>query len=172
MGSSSPDEYLDASLPSSVNEEYLDEFDNAQTEAEARAATLKEMYRLAREKIKAAGGMKTQERAMEEIRQEAREKYVKAIDMLAEFEPFWANYRDKPMSFDELRKHMLRYDQAIAFEIKEARMKYTRTSNYRSAKELISDEMFERLFKEEHQPKDPEVFDKLVADLKKKGLLY
>jgi stalled ribosome rescue protein Dom34 len=154
------------------DQEYLDAFDNAQDEAEARIAAYKEIFRLAREKVKAAGGMKTQQQAMEEIQQESRETYVKMIDMLAHEEPFWAEYRDKLMSFDELKKHMLRYDQAIAYDIKEARMKYTNTSNYRSAKELISDEAFERVFKQDNHPHNPEVFDKLVAQLKSKGLLY
>lgn len=77
------------------DQEYLDAFDNAQDEAEARIAAYKEIFRLAREKVKAAGGMKTQQQAMEEIQQESRETYVKMIDMLAHEEPFWAEYRDK-----------------------------------------------------------------------------
>jgi hypothetical protein len=135
------------------------------------------LHARARQKIREHGGLLTTNQAIEMIRKEDREKYVKAIDELAEFEPFWAQYRDKPMPDDEMQKHLRRYDEAIAFEIKQARMQYVGRgdlglSYYRSAKDLISDEMFERMFKEEHYPNNPQEFDELVADLKKKGLLY
>jgi deoxyribose-phosphate aldolase len=48
---------------------------------------LTELYLRAEEKIKAAGGMKTTEQAMKELKEEARVDYSKTVQKLAEEEP-------------------------------------------------------------------------------------
>jgi flagellar biosynthesis/type III secretory pathway protein FliH len=69
------------------NNNYHDAIYNAETEAEARAIALNELYKRTRKKVKAAGGMKTHQQAMEEILQEAKEEYSKVVEELAAFDP-------------------------------------------------------------------------------------
>ena len=86
------------------NNNYHDAIYNAETEAEARAIALNELYRRIREKVKAAGGMKTHQQAMEEILQEAKEDYSKAVEELAAFDPLiWEKFKHRLHTFEELK---------------------------------------------------------------------
>lgn len=127
---------------------------------------LTELYIRAEEKIKAAGGMKTTEQAMKELKEEAREEYPKTVQKLAEEEP---DIGLVPPTNEEMRPHVRRVDRALAAHIKRARKLYCSGG----ANKMIDDAQFYEMFRlANHLPDEPkEEFYSMVEDLKRKKLL-
>lgn len=127
---------------------------------------LTELYIRAEEKIKAAGGMKTTEQAMKELKEEARGEYPKTVQKLAEEEP---DIGLVPPTNEEMRPHVRRVDRALAAHIKRARKLYCSGG----ANKRIDDAQFYEMFRlANHLPDEPkEEFYSMVEDLKRKKLL-
>ena len=127
---------------------------------------LTELYIGAEEKIKAAGGTKTTEPAMKELKEEARGGYPKTVQKLAEEEP---DIGLVPPTNEEIRSHVRRVDRALAAHIKRARKLYCSGG----ANKMIDDAQFYEMFRlANHSPDEPkEEFYSMVEDLKRKRLL-
>ena len=127
---------------------------------------LTELYIRAEEKIKAAGGMKTTEQAMKELKEEARGAYPKTVQKLAEEEP---DIGLVPPTNEEMRPHVRRVDRALAAHIKRARKLYCSGG----ANKMIDDVQFYEMFRlANHLSDEPkEEFYSMVEDLKRKKLL-
>jgi hypothetical protein len=127
---------------------------------------LTELYIRAEEKIKAAGGMKTTEQAMRELKEEARGAYPKTVQKLAEEEP---DIGLVPPTNEEMRPHVRRVDRALAAHIKRARKLYCSGG----ANKMIDDAQFYEMFRlANHLSDEPkEEFYSMVEDLKRKKLL-
>jgi hypothetical protein len=127
---------------------------------------LTELYIRAEEKIKAAGGMKTTEQAMKELKEEARGAYPKTVQKLAEEEP---DIGLVPPTYEEMRPHVRRVDRALAAHIKRARKLYCSGG----ANKMIDDAQFYEMFRlANHLSDEPkEEFYSMVEDLKRKKLL-
>ena len=127
---------------------------------------LTELYIRAEEKIKAAGGMKTTEQTMKELKEEARGAYPKTVQKLAEEEP---DIGLVPPTNEEMRPHVRRVDRALAAHIKRARKLYCSGG----ANKMIDDAQFYEMFRlANHSPDEPkEEFYSMVEDLKRKKLL-
>lgn len=127
---------------------------------------LTELYIRAEEKLKAAGGMKTTEQAMKELKEEARGEYPKTVQKLAEEEP---DIGLVPPTNEEMRPHVRRVDRALAAHIKRARKLYCSGG----ANKMIDDAQFYEMFRlANHLPDEPkEEFYSMVEDLKRKKLL-
>jgi hypothetical protein len=127
---------------------------------------LTELYIRAEEKIKAAGGMKTTEHAMKELKEEARGAYPKTVQKLAEEEP---DIGLVPPTNEEMRPHVRRVDRALAAHIKRARKLYCSGG----ANKMIDDAQFYEMFRlANHLSDEPkEEFYSMVEDLKRKKLL-
>ena len=127
---------------------------------------LTELYIRAEEKIKAAGGMKTTEQAMKELKEEARGEYPKTVQKLAEEEP---DIGLVPPTNEEMRPQVRRVDRALAAHIKRARKLYCSGG----ANKRIDDAQFYEMFRlANHLPDEPkEEFYSMVEDLKRKKLL-
>ena len=127
---------------------------------------LTELYIRAEEKIKAAGGMKTTEQTMKELKEEARGAYPKTVQKLAEEEP---DIGLVPPTNEEMRPHVRRVDRALAAHIKRARKLYCSGG----ANKMIDDAQFYEMFRlANHLPDEPkEEFYSMVEDLKRKKLL-
>lgn len=136
------------------------------SEIEVERIPLTELYIRAEEKIKAAGGMKTTEQAMKELKDEAREEYPKTVQKLAEEEP---DIGLVPPTNEELRPHVRRVDRALAAHIKRVRKLYCSGG----ANKMIDDAQFYEMFRlANHSPDEPkEEFYSMVEDLKRKKLL-
>jgi hypothetical protein len=127
---------------------------------------LTELYIRAEEKIKAAGGMKTTEQAMKELKEEAQGAYPKTVQKLAEEEP---DIGLVPPTNEEMRPHVRRVDRALAAHIKRARKLYCSGG----ANKMIDDAQFYEMFRlANHLSDEPkEEFYSMVEDLKRKKLL-
>jgi hypothetical protein len=127
---------------------------------------LTELYIRAEEKIKAAGGMKTTEQAMKELKEEARGAYPKTVQKLAEEEP---DIGLVPPTNEEMRPQVRRVDRALAAHIKRARKLYCSGG----ANKMIDDAQFYEMFRlANHLSDEPkEEFYSMVEDLKRKKLL-
>jgi hypothetical protein len=127
---------------------------------------LTELYIRAEEKIKAAGGMKTTEQTMKELKEEARGAYPKTVQKLAEEEP---DIGLVPPTNEEMRPHVRRVDRALAAHIKRARKLYCSGG----ANKMIDDAQFYEMFRlANHLSDEPkEEFYSMVEDLKRKKLL-
>ena len=127
---------------------------------------LTELYIGAEEKIKLAGGMKTTERAMKELKEEAQGPYPKTVQKLAEEEP---DIGLVPPTNEEMRPHVRRVDRALAAHIKRARKLYCSGG----ANKMIDDAQFYEMFRlANHLADEPkEEFYSMVEDLKRKKLL-
>lgn len=125
-----------------------------------------ELYIRAKEKVKAAGGMKTTEQAIKELREEARLEYPKTVQKLAEEEP---DIGLAPPTNEEMRPHVRSVDRALAAHIKRARKLYYSGGTDK----MIDDAQFYEMFRlANHSPDEPkEEFYTMVEDLKRKKLL-
>jgi hypothetical protein len=139
----------------------------ADYEIEVERIPLTELYIRAEEKIKTAGGMKTREQAMKELKEEEdRGESPKTVQKLAEEEP---NIGLVPPTNEEMRHHIRRVDRALAAHIKRARKIYRSGG----ANKMIDDAQFYEMFRlANHSPDEPkEEFYSMVEDLKRKKLL-
>jgi hypothetical protein len=104
---------------SNNNNNYIYTIYHAETEDEVRAIALNELYERTRQKVKASGGINTQQQAMEEILQEAREQYAGAIEELAAFDvEIWEKYNKYRLpTFEELNTEEYSFDLAFADSI-------------------------------------------------------
>ena len=136
------------------------------SEIEVERIPLTELYIRAEEKIKGAGGMKTTEQAMKELKEEAQGEYPKTVQKLAEEEP---DIGLVPPTNEEMRPHVRRVDRALAAHIKRARKLYCSGG----ANKMIDDAQFYEMFRlANHSPDEPkEEFYSMVEDLKRKKLL-
>ena len=127
---------------------------------------LTELYIRAEEKIKAAGGMKTTQKEMKELKEEAQGEYPKTVQKLAEEEP---DIGLVPSTNEEMRHQVRRVDRALAAHIKRARKLYCSGG----ANKMIDDAQFYEMFRlANHSPDEPkEEFYSMVEDLKRKKLL-
>ena len=125
-----------------------------------------ELYKRAQERVRAAGGMKTIEQAMKELKEEARGAYPKIVQKLAEEEP---DIGLVPPTNEEMRPHVRRVDRALAAHIKRARKLYCSGG----ANKMIDDAQFYEMFRlANHLSDEPkEEFYSMVEDLKRKKLL-
>jgi hypothetical protein len=125
-----------------------------------------ELYIRAEEKVKAAGGMKTTEQAIKELKEEAQVKYLKTVQKPAEEEP---DIGLAAPTNEEMRPHVRRVDRALAAHIKRARKLYCSGG----ANKRIDDAQFYEMFRlANHSPDEPkEEFYSMVEDLKRKKLL-
>lgn len=138
----------------------------ADYEIEVEKIPLTELYIRAEEKIKAAGGMKTTEQAMKEVKEEALWEYPKTVQKLAEEEP---DIGLVPPTNEEMGHHVRRVDRALAAHIKRARKLYCSGG----ANKTIDEAQFYEMFRlANHSPEEPkEEFYSMVEDLKRKKLL-
>jgi hypothetical protein len=125
-----------------------------------------ELYIRAEEKVKAAGGMKTTEQAIKELKEEAQVKYLKTVQKPAEEE---LDIGLAAPTNEEMRPHVRRVDRALAAHIKRARKLYCSGG----ANKRIDDAQFYEMFRlANHSPDEPkEEFYSMVEDLKRKKLL-
>jgi hypothetical protein len=125
-----------------------------------------ELYIRAEEKVKAAGGMKTTEQAIKELKEEAQVEYPKTVQKPAEEEP---DIGLAAPTNEEMRPHVRRVDRALAAHIKRARKLYCSGG----ANKRIDDAQFYEMFRlANHSPDEPkEEFYSMVEDLKRKKLL-
>ena len=138
------------------------------SEIEVEKIPLTELYIRAEEKIKAAGGMKTREQKMKQLKEGAPEEYPKTVQKLAEVdeEP---DISLVPLTNEEMTPHVRRVDRALAAHIKRARKLYCSGG----ANKMIDDTQFYEMFRlANHSPDEPkEEFYSMVEDLKRKKLL-
>jgi hypothetical protein len=138
-----------------------------ESEIEVEKISLAELYVRAEEKIKAAGGMKTTEQKIKELKEGAQREYPKTVQKLAEEEE-----PDSGLGLstnEEMRPHVRRVDRALAAHIKRARKLYCSGG----ANKMIDDTQFYEMFRlANHSPDEPkEEFYSMVEDLKRKKLL-
>ena len=126
-----------------------------------------ELYKIAVGKLKTAGGMKTIEQAIEEIKEEARVEYPKTVQKIAEKEE--PNIGLVPPTNEETRPHVRGVDRALAAHIKRARKLYYSGG----ANKKMDDAQFYEMFRlANHSLDEPkEEFYSMVEDLKRKKLL-
>ena len=126
-----------------------------------------ELYKIAVGKLKAAGGMKTIEQAIEELKEEARVGYPKTVQKIAEKEE--PNTVLVPPTNGETRPHVRGVDKALAAHIKRARKLYYSGG----ANKKMDDAQFYEMFRlANHSLDEPkEEFYSMVEDLKRKKLL-
>jgi hypothetical protein len=127
-----------------------------------------ELYKIAVGKLKAAGGMKTIEQAIEELKEEARVEYPKTVLKIEEKEE--PNSDLVPPTNEETRPHVRGVDRALAAHIKRARkLYYSGGAN----KKKMDDAQFYEMFRlANHSLDEPkEEFYSMVEDLKRKKLL-
>ena len=126
-----------------------------------------ELYKIAVGKLKAAGGMKTIEQAIEELKEEARVGYPKTGQKIAEKEE--PNIGLVPPTNEERRPHVRGVDKALAAHIKRARKLYYSGG----ANKKMDDAQFYEMFRlANHSLDEPkEEFYSMVEDLKRKKLL-
>jgi hypothetical protein len=138
------------------------------SEIEVEKIPLTELYIRAEEKIKAAGGMKTREQKMKELKEGAQGEYPKTVQKLAE-EDEEPDIGLVPPTNEEMRPHVRRVDRALAAHIKRARKLYCSGG----ANKMIDDTQFYEMFRlANHSPDEPkEEFYSMVEDLKRKKLL-
>ncbi len=123
---------------------------------EERVKALSDLYARAREKIRAAGGMKTSKQAIKEIIHENRQNCRQALEEMIAAEE------------DEGNRAVLHYwknlpPRQIVNEIDIAIASYLKRVQ-RTDPDFV-------LFKNEHHRKNPAEFDALLQDLKRKGLM-
>jgi hypothetical protein len=126
-----------------------------------------ELYKIAVGKLKAAGGMKTIEQAIEELKEEARVEYRKTVQKKEEKEE--PNIDLVAPTNEETRPHVRRVDRALAAHIKRARKLYYSGG----ANKKMDDAQFYEMFRlANHSLDEPkEEFYSMVEDLKRKKLL-
>ena len=126
-----------------------------------------ELYKIAVGKLKTAGGMKTIEQAIEELKEEARVEYPKTVQKKEENEE--PNIGLVPSTNEETRHHVRGVDRALAAHIKRTRKLYCSGG----ANKTIDDAQFYEMFRlANHSPDEPkEEFYSMVEDLKRKKLL-
>ena len=127
-----------------------------------------ELYKIAVGKLKTAGGMKTIEQAIEELKEEARVEYPKTVQKKEENEE--PNIGLVPSTNEETRPHVRGIDRALAAHIKRARkLYYSGGAN----KKKMDDAQFYEMFRlANHSLDEPkEDFYSMVEDLKRKKLL-
>jgi hypothetical protein len=126
-----------------------------------------EFYKSAVGKIKAAGGIKTIEQAIKELKEEARVEYLKTAQKTAEHkEP---NIGLAPPTNEEMRPHVRGVDRALAAHIKRARKLYYSGGANKKKDDAQFYEMFRLANHSLDEPK--EEFYSMVEDLKRKRLL-
>ena len=125
------------------------------------------LYKSAVGKVKAAGGMKTIEQAIKELKEEARVEYPKPAQKIAEDEE--PNISIAPPTNEKMRLHVRGVDRALAAHIKRAKKLYYSGS----AKKKKDDAQFYEMFRlTNHSLDEPkEEFYSMVEDLKRKKLL-
>jgi hypothetical protein len=126
-----------------------------------------ELYRRAQERVRAAGGMKTIEQAIKELKEEGLEEYSRTVQKPAEEKK---PDIDLPPPTNEKLEHRVRgVDRALAAHIKRARKLYCSGR----ANKMIDDAQFYEMFRlANHSPDEPkEEFYSMVEDLKRKKLL-
>jgi hypothetical protein len=126
-----------------------------------------ELYKIAVGKLKTAGGMKTIEQAIEELKEEARVEYPKTVQKIAEKEE--PNIGLVPPTHEETRPQVRGVDRALAAHIKRARKLYYSGG----ANKKMDDAQFYEMFRlANHSIDEPkEEFYSMVEDLKRKKLL-
>ena len=126
-----------------------------------------ELYKIAVGKLKTAGGMKSIEQAIEELKEEARVEYPKTVQKIAEKEE--PNIGLVPPSNEGTRPHIRGVDRALAAHIKRARKLYYSGG----ANKKMDDAQFYEMFRlANHSLDEPkEEFYSMVEDLKRKKLL-
>ena len=127
-----------------------------------------ELYKIAVGKLKAAGGMKTIEQAIEELKEEARVEYPKTVQKKEEKEEPRIDL--VPPTNEEMGPHVRGVDRALAAHIKRARrLYYSGGAN----KKKMDDAQFYEMFRlANHSLDEPkEEFYSMVEDLKRKKLL-
>jgi hypothetical protein len=126
-----------------------------------------ELYKIAVGKLKAAGGIKTIEQAIEELKEEARAEYPKTVQKIAEKEE--PNIGVVSPTDEETRPHVRGVDKALAAHIKRARKLYYSGG----ANKKMDDAQFYEMFRlANHSLDEPkEEFYSMVEDLKRKKLL-
>jgi hypothetical protein len=144
----------------------------ADSEIEVEKIPLTELYIRAKEKVKAAVGMKTTEQAMKEVKEEeTRGEHYKAVQKLAEEEPDIGSEKCSlvPPTNEEMRHPVRRVDRALAAHIKRARKLYCSGG----ANKMIDDAQFYEMFRQANHSTDEskEEFYSMVEDLKRKKLL-
>jgi hypothetical protein len=144
----------------------------ADSETEVEKIALTELHRRAREKIKAASGMKTTEQAIKEVKEETRGQHYIAVQKLAEEqEPDIRSEKNflVPPTNEEMRHHVRRVDRALAAHIKRTRELYCSGR----ANKMMDDAQFYEMFRlANHSADEPkEEFYSMVEDLKRKKLL-
>lgn len=141
---------------------------NTATESEIEVDKIPvELYKIAVGKLKTAGGMKTIEQAIEELKEEARVEYPKTVQKIAEKEE--PNIGLVPPTNEGTRPHIRGVDRALAAHIKRARKLYYSGG----ANKKMDDAQFYEMFRlANHSLDEPkEEFYSMVEDLKRKKLL-
>jgi hypothetical protein len=125
-----------------------------------------ELYKRAQERVRAAGGMKTIEQAIKELKEEALEEYPRTVQKPAEEKP---DIGLAPPTNEKMRHRVRGVDRALAAHIKRARKLYCSGG----ANKMIDDAQFYEMFRlANHSPDEPkEEFYSMVEDLKRKKLL-
>jgi hypothetical protein len=126
-----------------------------------------ELYKRAQERVRAAGGTKTIEQAIKELKEEGLEEYSRTVQKPAEEKK---PDIDLPPPTNEKLEHRVRgVDRALAAHIKRARKLYCSGR----ANKMIDDAQFYEMFRlANHSPDEPkEEFYSMVEDLKRKKLL-
>ena len=126
-----------------------------------------ELYKIAVGKLKTAGGMKTIEQAIEELKEEARVEYPKTGQKIAEKEE--PNIGLVPPTNENTRPHVRGVDRALAAHIKRARKLYYSGGANKNMDDAQFYEMFRLANHSLDEPK--EEFYSMVEDLKRKKLL-
>jgi hypothetical protein len=126
-----------------------------------------ELYKSAVGKVKAAGGMKTIEQAIKELKEEARVEYPKTVQKIAEEKV--PNGGFAPPTNEEIRPRVRGVDKALAAHIKRARKLYYSGGANKKKDDAQFYEMFRLANHSLDEPK--EEFYSMVEDLKRKKLL-
>ena len=126
-----------------------------------------ELYKSAVVKVKAAGGMKTIEQAIKELKEEAQVEYPKTVQKIAEEDD--PDIGLAPSTNQVMRPHARGVDRALAAHIKRARkLYYSGGAN----KEKDDAQFYEMFRLANHSLDEPrEEFYSMVEDLKRKKLL-
>ena len=142
---------------------------NAPTDSEIEVDKIPvELYKIAVGKLKATGGMKTIEQAIEELKEEARVEYPKTVQKIEEKEE--PNIDLVPQTSEKTRPQVRGVDRALAAHIKRARRLYYSSG---ANKKKMDDAQFYEMFRlANHSLDEPkEEFYSMVEDLKRKKLL-
>ena len=151
-----------------VNYDSSREVVNTPTDSEIEVDKIPvELYKIAVGKLKTAGGMKTIEQAIEELKEEARVEYPKTVQKIAEKEE--PNIGLVQPTNEGTRPHIRGVDRALAAHIKRARKLYYSGG----ANKKMDDAQFYEVFRlANHSLDEPkEEFYSMVEDLKRKKLL-